>query len=251
MISVVTITYNNYEELIETLDSIKGLTSVQSIVVNGGSCEKTRNFLSSYPGVVISEKDHGISDAFNKGLKLAEGTGVMFLNSGDRLIFRDYPAVAEELLGKYDFIHSDIIFDDAITGPIRMKPALCSVGYGMPYFHQSMVIKSEWMRKAGLFDLNFKIAMDYDYVIRLQKLGARGYYFNAAPTIHMDGQGISATQENKSLAECYTSMKKNDVLNLQNRAGFALRKARLSARQTLTRLGLPSVIGWIKKIKHS
>lgn len=78
MISIITITFNNYSELRTTLDSLKDISNIESIVVNGGSCEKTREFLKNYPGKSVSEKDNGISDAFNKGLRIASGDAILF-----------------------------------------------------------------------------------------------------------------------------------------------------------------------------
>ena len=66
ILSVVTLTFNNYHELIKTINSLKGIDSVESVIVNGGSCIETKEFLeknSQYTS--ISESDNGISDAFN------------------------------------------------------------------------------------------------------------------------------------------------------------------------------------------
>ena len=85
MISVITVTYNNYDDLHRTLHSLKNVDGIESVVVNGGDCEKSKKLLSNYDGIAISEPDKGISDAFNKGIALANGDNVMFLNSGDVL----------------------------------------------------------------------------------------------------------------------------------------------------------------------
>ena len=67
MISVITVTYNNYDDLHRTLNSLKNVDGIESVVVNGGDCNKTKKLLSNYDGIAISEPDNGISDAFNKG----------------------------------------------------------------------------------------------------------------------------------------------------------------------------------------
>ena len=66
MISVITVTYNNYNDLHRTLYSLKNVDGIESVVVNGGGCNKTKKLLSNYDGIAISEPDKGISDAFNK-----------------------------------------------------------------------------------------------------------------------------------------------------------------------------------------
>jgi len=83
MISIITITYNNYEGLKRTLSSIPSYNFIESVVVNGGTDKSTLEYLSSYRGKVINEKDEGIADAFNKGITKSSGDAIMFLNSGD------------------------------------------------------------------------------------------------------------------------------------------------------------------------
>ena len=75
MISVITVTYNNYNDLLRTLHSLKNVDDIESVVVNGGDCNKTKKLLSNYDGIAISEPDKGISDAFNKGVTRAIETG--------------------------------------------------------------------------------------------------------------------------------------------------------------------------------
>jgi len=98
MISVITVTYNNYDDLHRTLHSLKNVDGIESVVVNGGDCNKTKKLLSNYDGIAISEPDKGISDAFNKGVTHATGEKVMFLNSGDILLSPDYLKEAEKTL---------------------------------------------------------------------------------------------------------------------------------------------------------
>ena len=90
MISIITVTYNNFDDLERTLNSLKKVDGIEKIVVNGGTCTKTKEYLSDFDGIAISENDKGISDAFNKGVSHASGDNVMFLNSGDVLLSPDY-----------------------------------------------------------------------------------------------------------------------------------------------------------------
>src|SRR6476469_4711224 len=123
MISVVTITYNNFSELQKTVESLAPVRDrIEHIVVNGGQCGQTKEYLGQYECKSISEPDRGISDAFNKGVRMATGSGVVFLNSGDVLIHPEYLEWAESQLASKDFTFSDILFDDAGGGIIRLKP---------------------------------------------------------------------------------------------------------------------------------
>jgi glycosyltransferase involved in cell wall biosynthesis len=251
MISIVTITFNNFHELKSTLESIPHVAHIQSIVINGGSCEETKTYLSHYSGVVLNERDKGIADAFNKGLALATGQAVMFLNSGDVLLSPNYLEKALEKIPEYDFIHSNIIYDDHFVGKRVMKPALCPLGRGMPYFHQSMIVKRHLFREIGGFNLEYKIAMDYDFVVRMEKRGVKGFYFQDEPTILMDGKGVSFTQEEKGIAECKRSLISHGLYDFNNQLSLTQRFTFYKGRMLLSKVGLLGVVKMIKKLKSS
>ena len=123
MISVITVTYNNFDDLHRTLDSLEKIDGIEKVVVNGGDCAKTKEYLSDFDGIAISEPDKGISDAFNKGVSLSNGNNVMFLNSGDVLLSPDYLKEAEKIINfnpAISFVHSDLVFEDRISGDIRL-----------------------------------------------------------------------------------------------------------------------------------
>ena len=110
-----TITFNNFSELVSTLESINGLSRHESIVINGGTCQQTLDYLKRRSSFSLTEKDEGISDAFNKGIIHSHGEAILFLNSGDRLIDHEYINWADEqfsLNPKLDYTYSDIIFRD-------------------------------------------------------------------------------------------------------------------------------------------
>ena len=156
MISIITVTYNNFDDLHRTLNSLEKIDGIEKIVVNGGECTKTKEYLSDFDGIAISEPDKGISDAFNKGVSRAKGDNVMFLNSGDVLLSQDYLKEAENIMKskpEISFIHSDTLFDDHISGIIYMEPLKSAffkeapLGRGMPYNHLTMVIRKNVFEK--------------------------------------------------------------------------------------------------------
>ena len=123
MISIITVTYNNFDDLHRTLVSLKKVEGIEKIVVNGGECAKSKEYLSDFDGIAISEPDNGISDAFNKGVSHSNGNSVMFLNSGDVLLSPDYLLEAENIMRfnpEISFVHSDLVFEDRISGDIRL-----------------------------------------------------------------------------------------------------------------------------------
>ncbi len=248
MLSVVTITYNNFEELVKTVESVKDLP-IEHIIVNGGSCVKTAEFLTRFSGISLSEKDKGISDAFNKGIRLSTGTGIMFLNSGDLLYDREYLSRAEKALSDHDFVYSDMIFDDSLAGKLVIKPHGQPLGRGMPFPHQTMVVKREAFGELGLFKLEYKRAMCFEFTCRLLKAKKKGYY-DAKPTILMDGTGVSATQEVFTLAESKQAMLEHSLYDIQNRFYFGIRQAGFLFRKTLLALHLGPVLKQLKLLKR-
>ena len=98
MITIITVTYNNYDDLCKTIGSLEQLDGIEKVVINGGNCNKTKKLLTDFEGISISEPDKGISDAFNKGVLASKGENVMFLNSGDVLLSSNYLKKPKKLL---------------------------------------------------------------------------------------------------------------------------------------------------------
>ncbi|MGR3317117.1 MAG: glycosyltransferase [Candidatus Anammoxibacter sp.] len=253
MISVITITYNNFEDLKKTLDSIEGIPDIESIVINGGDCERTKLLLSQIKAQSISEQDRGISDAFNKGLQKVKGDAVVFLNSGDVLKEKGYFAKTRDILDEnqeISFVHGDIIFSDSLCGEMLMKPALCSLGRGMPYYHQTMVVRKSVFDKVGEFCLDYKFTMDFEFVCRMHKAGFKGYYWSESPIVIMDGSGVAVKREYESIMEGLRGLRENKLLNAENCVGFFTRYGFYAARALMIRLGLSGHLARLKIIKH-
>ena len=213
LLSIVTITFNNFDELLHTVESVKDLKCCEHLIINGGKCQKTLEFLQSFSGKSISEPDQGISDAFNKGIKLSQGSAVILLNSGDILLDQTYPEKALHILKEHpevDFVHANELYDDAMIGEFVMRPLrkqnnlYPNIGKGMPYRHQTMVVRKTVYEKVGLFDLKY-VTSDYDWICRWEnsciKISGSAYYLQGNPVIKMDGGGISTTQEGKVILE--------------------------------------------------
>jgi GT2 family glycosyltransferase len=254
VISVVTITYNNYKELVSTLESIKGVENIESVVINGGSSVDSFELLKSHAGVVVNEKDEGISDAFNKGWRHSKGDAVAFLNSGDQLIDREYYSWANRVLMEdptIAFTYSDIVFVDAMSGEMVMKARGRSredLGKGMPFPHPSMVVRREIFDQIGGFSKKFKIAMDFDFVVRLLVAGHRGAYYPHA-TVKMDGAGVSTAKEFEGIQECKNSLMQHSEFHGKVAADYKSRIFRYRVRNSLKKVFGNQVLGLLKSLK--
>ncbi len=254
MISIITITYNDYGGLNKTLGSIPDFEFIESVVINGGSDESTLKFLDSHSGKVINEKDDGIADAFNKGVTNSRGDAIMFLNSGDELIEPGYLKEAVEIFNKnkeVDFIHSNLILVDSIGTELYMKPPLCNLGRGLPLLHPTMIVKKSVFAQIGLFNKNYKIAMDFDFIVRLEKKGFKGFYVKDKAVVKMEGTGRSIEQEFDGIKECYKSLKQNSSLNLTNSFGITIRIVLFLLRKLMILIGMATMLRYLKKKKHS
>ncbi len=179
-VTIITVTYNSEKTLKDTLESVLKQTYInyEHIIIDGASKDSTmqivKEYEAKYQGKLkyISEKDKGIYDAMNKGIKMATGDIIGILNSDDIYVNEN---VLEEIVRKLeetndDGIYGDLIFMDAetMTKPQRIwKSSKGKVEYGWHPAHPTLYLKKEVYDKIGLFDLQFKICADYDFMIRM------------------------------------------------------------------------------------
>lgn len=160
LITVITVVYNGAKVLEETILSVlnQSYNNIELIIIDGDSSDNTLKIINKYNNKIdywVSEKDAGIYDAMNKGCSLALGSGLVFLNAGDKFIgnmFNRNLKLPFLLPCKVKNTRSENIWSRKISNP------KC----GMPTSHQAMVFKN----KKILYNLSYKISSDYDYFIR-------------------------------------------------------------------------------------
>jgi glycosyltransferase involved in cell wall biosynthesis len=181
LVSVITITYNSAKYLDETIRSVVGqdYPRVEYIIVDGGSTDGTLDIVRKYTGKIakwISEPDRGISDAMNKGIGMSSGDIVGIIHSDDFYadstvlsrvadVFIRHPEV-EALYGIQDYIDPD-------TGEILLTwgrdadPSEIKKRMYIP--HPTLFVRREVYDAIGLFKLDYRVAMDYEFALRLTK----------------------------------------------------------------------------------
>ena len=162
--SVISQTYKNYEHII--VDNLSKDSTLRTI----NEIYQKNNLLDLL--TVISEQDNGISDAFNKGIKVAKGEIIAILNSDDYYFDSNlFEKVIDVFKGsEVLFIHGDIKFIDDVYGSNIRKPLLCDIKEAMPYNHPTMFFRKNVYEQYGDFDITYKYAMDYELVCRLEKM---------------------------------------------------------------------------------
>ena len=251
MLSVITVTFNNFDELLATCDSLKDQMPIEHVVINGGNCQHTLDFLKNSPHIKsISEKDEGISDAFNKGVSLSTGDSVVFLNSGDKLIDKNYYSEALRLLNddkSIDFVYADILFDDQFAGEIRVNSG--NRLPMMPYMHPTLIVRRETMNLIGGFKQKYKVAMDLDFAYRLSRLNKRGVYIPRM-VVNMDGKGVSSNNILKAFQEVFFIIIENKDYSFRSLRYLLIRGTSLIFKIVIIRAGLSQVIAHYRKKRY-
>ena len=181
-ISIVTTTFNSGATVAETFDSVLAQTykDIDYIVVDGASTDNTLDIIKRYEPLFggrmrwISGKDTGVYDAMNKGLAMAVGDVIGFLNSDDFFTSKDCLQVVNDNLSADDLdaIYGNIHYvnsDDLKTtvryySSKRFRPGMMRMGF-MPA-HPSFYCKRSVYDKYGYFDTSYKIASDFELLLR-------------------------------------------------------------------------------------
>ena len=225
-ISIVTAAFNSSKTIRTTLESVANQSwpNIEHIIIDGGSSDNTLSIVSEFQHVskVISEKDKGIYDAMNKGIKNASGKVIGFLNSDDWFA-NDF--VIDEIARNFEGTNIDAVYGDLEfvkneddNNPKRMwiseeyKDNFFSKGWVPP--HPTFYAKLSVYEKFGLFNANLKFAADFDVMCRLiakEKINTK-YLPGTKVKMRLGG----ATTKNlrniiKGNIEIYNSLKKNNV----------------------------------------
>lgn len=178
-VSIITITYNSGATLRDTIESVVNQTysDIEYIIVDGLSKDNTLAIVDEYKNKiakVVSEKDHGLYDALNKGIDLATGDIIGLIHSDD---FYTSPHVIEQVVKKIseqkaDALYADLYYvDKDDTSRIFRKWKSGNYKHGMflngwmpP--HPTFFVKRESYEEFGKFNLLFKSAADYELMLR-------------------------------------------------------------------------------------
>lgn len=184
IISIITVTYNDAKRLEKTIKSIskQSYKNIEYIIIDGGSSDGTLAIIQQYEKSItkwISEKDEGIYDAMNKGIQLAQGNWINFMNAGD--IFHNLNVLSNIFATTHYDTATKIIYGNHVADyqngykrvvKVSPQPKLLN---GMPFCHQSTFVRLQPAQKI-LFDTNYQLAADYQFILQIFKKGSQFKY---------------------------------------------------------------------------
>jgi glycosyltransferase involved in cell wall biosynthesis len=182
-ISIITVVYNNEKTIKDAIESVLSQTykNIEYVIIDGMSKDNTVSIIKKYEdklGYFISEKDAGIYDAMNKGIIAATGDVIGILNSDD--LYQDTTVINSVMTQFNQNPSLDIVFGDLLyvksNNVNKIVRNWKSKSYSNNFFekgnvppHPSLFVKKKVYDEAGLFNLDFKLAADYEFMLRIFK----------------------------------------------------------------------------------
>ena len=243
--SVISQNYGNFEHIIvDNKSNDNTLDLIKKLYKNAGFEEKLK---------IITEKDNGIADAFNKGIKNSTGEIIGILNSDDILFDESIFYLIKTALSRSGKLiaHGNIFMEDHILGSNFRFPLRDRI-LGMGFNHPGMFINREVYKRTGLYNTEMHYAMDVDFFIRLQKeyrdIEEVSAYINH-PLVTMKGGGASWKNEVKALKEVKHSLIRNKMWGFDSRVYYWGRMARTRIKSLLAIIGLNKIVTVWRNIK--
>jgi glycosyltransferase involved in cell wall biosynthesis len=212
-LSLVTVTYNSAGTLLDTIASVRAqqYPGLQYIVIDGGSTDGTLEIIRQNSDVItdwVSEADRGVYDAMNKGIAMASGEVIGLVNSDDFLEPGALQAVAEAYrqAPTADVFHGNVRNIHEPQGHryvFRPSSDLRRAAVkGMPVAHPATFVSKRAYDAHGTFDLRYRIAADYDLILRLLEAGVQFVHVDRVLSNMRQG-GLSGQQHWRTSHEVY------------------------------------------------
>jgi glycosyltransferase involved in cell wall biosynthesis len=192
-ISIITVVYNNEKTIKDAMQSVfsQDYKNIEYIIIDGNSCDDTVKLICEFKeklGYFVSEKDSGLYDAMNKGIRAATGDVVGILNSDD--LYQDSGVISAVMKQFNEDLELDILYGDLVYVKSEDISKVIRTWKSKKYYnrffenanvppHPSLFVKKRVYDESGLFDLDYKIAADYEFMLRIfKKHNFNSRYFN-------------------------------------------------------------------------
>jgi glycosyltransferase involved in cell wall biosynthesis len=251
-ITIITVVFNDENNIEKTILSVisQAYENLEYIIVDGGSTDRTLDIISKYDKLIssfISEPDDGIYHAMNKGIDLATGEWILFLNSSDMLF-------DSQVLKKINFIQPQtvqIIYGDVETrysdfSSFYKAGNLDKLPYSMQFSHQSTFFKTS-LHKNNKYSIEYKLASDFHFILSQYLLDPEQFLYQPIVVSSVSTGGVSDRKTYFSIVERWKIVKsfKLDDLSVKRYYYFAL-----LLQFTKFIFIDPKILTWYRKIKY-
>jgi glycosyltransferase involved in cell wall biosynthesis len=253
LVSIITVTLNAAETLERTIQSVINQTyrNIEYLIIDGGSKDRTIDIITKHDHRIdhwISEPDRGISDAFNKGISCAHGEIIGILNASDWYeldavstvaeVFKQTPGV-DMVCGWLQYWRDgrrDYVFT---SNPNQIMKE-------MTVNHPTVFVRRSVYEKLGTFRMDFRYAMDYEFVLRLVVAGMEVVSLDRI-LAHMQYEGLTSQNWRKAFAEVKRAKVEHLHKPLAAERFYWFQCIRFRVRLVLERVGLESMINLYRR----
>jgi glycosyltransferase involved in cell wall biosynthesis len=211
LISIITVCLNSTKKIEETILSVFNQTykNIDYLIIDGGSTDGTKEIIEKYkkifPITFISGKDEGIYDAMNKGIDLATGEYLNFMNSGDYFFSNiTLSEIVPYLNDEYDIVYgnTEVRYKNFNFIKKERTPKYLWMG---PVNHQSSFMKREIMQKK--YNINNKLVADFEFFLNIYYSGGKILKINKT-IASFSNDGISQQNDMQVIDDSYMTVKK-------------------------------------------
>lgn len=205
-VTIITINYNDHAGLRKTIESVvaQSFRDFEYVVVDGGSTDGSVDVIKQYDDEIdqwVSEKDKGIYNAMNKGIRIATGEYLLFLNSGDFLVDNDTLLRSSAFLdGAIDLAYGSSVMKKETVEYIRTPSSTMRFSEFItrkgPH-HQSSFIKRSLFSEIGLYNEDYRILADWDFFLKVIFRYEKKIKYLPFNVSCFDLQGMSSDEKNK------------------------------------------------------
>jgi len=213
IVSIITVSFNSLRTISDTINSVLNQTypNIEYIIIDGGSIDGTVELVKSFNNRItkfISEPDTGIYNAINKGIRLAEGSFVGIINSDDFFCNNN---IIQKVADAFGDPETDAVFGDAqFVDPVNTSKIVryyssknFNTGkfkFGFMPAHPSFYVKRELFEKLGYYKTDYKIAADFELLVRFLYIHQINCKYLKMPFLSMRMGGVS----NRSIQSKFT-----------------------------------------------
>ena len=210
IVTIITVCRNHAQELERTIRSVESQTwqEREYLVIDGASTDDTLDVIKAHEASItrwVSEPDQGIYDAMNKGVRMAQGEWVIFMNAGDTFASDD---TLQRVFGSPQ--DADVIYGDVIKGELVKEAEAPRNAHRMFYCHQSAFVRTRCLREFP-FDIRHRMSADFKQVKQLY-LSGKTFLQLDFPVANFDTQGVSNKNRSAGLYDNIQVIRETDSL---------------------------------------